>query len=112
MTFLRKKQAPSDPPADGSAAGGGEWSSSLPALLEFLAAVRWSDGTSRVPGTITLFADAGAWKLCLADKDQGRVAFVSASDPQGALSAAERGLVSDSLDWRAQRANSSAPRRK
>ena len=93
--------------ADGALvdADAGSWASLYPALSEFLAATRWSDGTARVPGTLTLFTDGPQWKLCLSDKDQSRVAFVSGSSPQSALMAAEAGLIGSTLDWRAQKAS-------
>jgi hypothetical protein len=65
-----------------------------------------------MPGSLTLFTDAGAWKLCLSDKDQSRIAFVTSGSPQDLLAAAERGLVADSLDWRASRANPGGGRKK
>ena len=81
----------------------GEWLGLFPALSEFLAASKWSNGDVRVPGTLTLFSDGPVWKLCLSDKGQGRVAFVSGSSPQLAFQAAEEGLQRSSLDWRSQR---------
>ena len=101
MTSYLSRRA--TPPPNGAASGpadAGSWSSQLPALAEFLVATSWSDGTSRLPGTLTLFTDGPQWKLCLSDKDQGQVAFVTGSCPQEAFLAAERGLVAANLDWR------------
>jgi hypothetical protein len=112
MSFLRKVEEPVHMDGGGRSACGGSWDSLFPALLEFLAATKWSDGTSRTPGSMTLFADCGTWKLCLSDKHQQRIAFVSAKEPQAALEAAERGLMSDSLDWRAMRQNQFPGRKK
>jgi hypothetical protein len=81
----------------------GEWLGLYPALSEFLVASRWSNGDARLPGTLTLFSDGPVWKLCLSDKAQSRVAFVSGSSPQLAFQAAEEGLQRSSLDWRSQR---------
>lgn len=102
MTSYLQKM-PARPGADAAAgrADPGEWSSSFPALAEFLAATSWSDASLRIPGTLTLFVDESVWKICLSDKDQGRVAFVTGLSPLEAFQAAERGLVSSSLDWRA-----------
>ena len=81
----------------------GEWLGLYPALSEFLVASRWSNGDVRTPGTLTLFTDGPSWKLCLSDRAQGRVAFVTGTSPQLAFQAAESGLVGSSLDWRSQR---------
>ena len=94
------------PPASGNGipdgpAAAGEWSSSFPALAEFLAATSWSDASPRTPGTLTLFTDGSSWKICLSDKAQSLVAFVTGLSPLEAFQAAERGLVSNCLDWRA-----------
>ena len=81
----------------------GEWLGLYPALSEFLVASKWSNGDARLPGTLTLFSDGPVWKLCLSDRAQSRVAFVSASSPQQAFQAAEEGLQKSCLDWRSQR---------
>ena len=103
QSYLQKPVSPNGPDGGPVEADAGAWQSVYPALSEFLAATRWSDGTPRVPGTLTLFTDGPQWKLCLSDKDQSRLAFVSGSSPQAALLAAEAGLVGSTLDWRAQK---------
>jgi hypothetical protein len=112
MSYLRKQAPPADQGSAGVAGSGGAWSSSLPALVEFLAACQWSDGSPRLPGSLTLFTDQGQWKVCLSDRDQARVAFVTASSPQEALEVAESRFVSGTLDWRAQRPQNGGSRRK
>jgi hypothetical protein len=82
-----------------SAAAGG-WGQQFPALAEFLAAVRWDDGSSRVPGSLTLFTEDGTWKACLSDKDGGLVCFKSGDSPEGVLGALEGGLQVGGLEWR------------
>lgn len=88
----------------------GEWPTLFPALVEFLTLDRWEDGTSRLPGSLTLFADGGSWKLCLNCKDSSRIAFVSGLSPEGVFQAAEDGLVRSVLDWRATGRNGSRKR--
>jgi hypothetical protein len=83
----------------------GEWPVLFPALCEFLLLSQWEDGTSRLRGSITLFADPSSWKCCLNDKDGHRVAFVAGSSPEDALMAAEAGIVHSTLDWRDARPN-------
>jgi hypothetical protein len=100
MGYLKKKDTAEHAEHSGAADCGGEWLQLFPAFVEFLAVTRWPDGAPRLPGSATLFTDQGAWKICLSDKDQARVAFVSASSPQAAFQAAEKALVADCLDWR------------
>jgi hypothetical protein len=52
---------------------------------------------------LVLFTDDAVWKVCLSDKDQDLVAFVTAHSPQEALEALEEGLRQDKLDWRPNR---------
>jgi hypothetical protein len=99
-SFLRKASPAAESLNGDGHASGGAWSQSLPALVEFLSATAWPDGTARQTGTMTLFADGPAWKLCLADRDQGLVAFITAPEPFQAMQSAEQGLVGDTLDWR------------
>jgi hypothetical protein len=71
-----------------------------PNLAEFLCTTRWPDGAARVPGTALAFVEAGRVKVCLSDKDQGLVCFVSAAEWLSAWVAAEDALGGDSGDWR------------
>lgn len=75
----------------------------FPALLEFLFAEQWPDGTSRKPGTLLLFADEGHVKGCLSDRDQGLVAFLTFDCLSTLLATAEDALRSEGVDWRQQR---------
>jgi hypothetical protein len=60
------------------------------------------DGEPRVPGTLTIFTDAGLWKACLSDRAQQRIAFSTAPCPVELLAGLEEGIVQGTLDWRAQ----------
>lgn len=110
MSYLRRSPATDSTGTSGGGAVGGAWSTQLPALVEFLAASAWPDGGQRTPGSLTLFSDSGQWKLCLSDRAQGLIAFVTGQCPQTALEGAERGLVAGTLDWRAQRPNAKGGR--
>lgn len=88
----------------------GEFPILYPALYEFLTLTLWEDGTSRLCGSLTLFADPPSWKCCLNDKDSSRVAFVSGSSVDAVLQLAEQGIVSSTLDWRSTKANGRAKR--
>lgn len=79
------------------------WAEAHPALLEYLSVETWADGRARTTSTVLIFYDTGACKACLNDRDNGRVAFVSAGSPETVLAALERGLEDDTLDWRAAR---------
>jgi hypothetical protein len=58
-----------------------------------------------------LFVDESVWKICLADKAQSLVAFVSGSSPLSAFQSAEKGLVTGMLDWRSSHPRGSNKRR-
>jgi hypothetical protein len=73
--------------------------------VEFLSATVWPDGSVRVPGTLTMFCEAGQWKGCLNDRDQHLVCFCTAQSPLQLLLALEGGMETDVLEWRAQRGN-------
>lgn len=104
MKFLQKPAPLPDRNGAPRMVDAGTWAKGLPALSEFLSEARWDDGSPRVTGSITLFCDDGVWKLCLSDKDAGRVAFVSAGTPTEVFAAADKALQSSSLDWRVQKA--------
>jgi len=72
----------------------------FPALCEFMAAVTWEDGSRRVTGTLTVFAEDGMAKCCLNDRSQGLVAFASADSLLGLLDAAEAILRGTAGSWR------------
>ena len=103
MKYLRRpSQNGTNGPVDPYLSLGG-WAEQFPALCEFLVETKWEDGQVRKPGTVTLFFDDGAWKLCLNDKDSSCVAFVSAGSPLGTFEVAEAGLTGGALDWRIQK---------
>lgn len=86
----------------------GDWGRKYPLVCEFLSTSVWEDGSSREPGSLTLFVQDGRWKACLNCKDTNRVAFVSSETPTDLLSMIEKGLDGDRLDWRAQKGTQGA----
>lgn len=72
------------------------------ATWEFLTTVVWDEpaGKPRIPGTITLFGDAGRLKAVLNDKDAEMAAFVTLDPSSGVLEALEGALLSTETDWR------------
>jgi len=75
----------------------------FPALWEFLTLTSWGDDQPRAPGSLTLFLGESGLQACVADKDGGRVAFVSADSLELLLQSVEGGLAVDKLDWRKPR---------
>jgi hypothetical protein len=100
MSFLSRRPNGSVTPPPPVEEGPEGWPARYPALVEFLTAAVWPDGSPRAPGTLTLFCEAGAWKACLNDKDQSLVSFCTAPSPSQLLLALEGGLETDNLDWR------------
>lgn len=75
----------------------------FPALAEFLTLAEWEPGERREVGTILLLVEAGRYKAWVHDRDGRRSAWVSAVSLTGVLGAANKGLLEDRLDWRADR---------
>lgn len=74
-----------------------------PRLWEHLSEEVWDDGSVRATSTLFLFVDGGKWKCMLKDRSLGLVVFFTADDMVGVLSAAEKALAADSVDWRPDR---------
>jgi hypothetical protein len=89
-----------------------EWAAAFPTVWEFISLVTWEDGSARVPGSITLFAEEATWKACLNDKGMGLVAFASAGSVEGLLEALEHGLSTGLMDWRKSRPAGQRPKGK
>lgn len=106
MSYLRRHESSSSPGrASGSSAVSAADCKELPALAEFLTAAEWPDGSTRETGTLLVFTEAGAVKVCLNDRAQGLVQFTTAPSLLGALGAAEQVLVEADGDWRPTRRN-------
>ena len=109
-SFLRRSPSVNG----GMGSGGGSAPSAadttqLPALLEFLTSHVWPDGSARQTGTALLLVDEGRVKVCLSDRDQGLVLFVTAPSLVDAVSTAEDALRSPDADWRPSRASRGRP---
>jgi hypothetical protein len=103
MALKRRSVSPTGSSQDSLPCDAGEWGKKYPTLTEFLTLRIWEDGAARLCGTVLLFVDLGTWKACLHDKDAAASSFVSAKTPGELLTAVEKGLVGDTLDWRADR---------
>jgi hypothetical protein len=62
--------------------------------------MRWDDGSSRKPGTLSLFWEDGYWKCWLNDKDASRSACVSSESLEDLFLKVEGRLTEDSVEWR------------
>jgi hypothetical protein len=89
-----------------------EFSVLFPALYGWMSDLVDEEGQSREGGTLLIFVEAGWIKACLHDRDTGFVAFCSAGSFQELLGAADGGLASGRLDWRAKRADAGQNRGK
>lgn len=77
-----------------------EFAGRFPALWEYVT-VRLLKGQVRQTSTLLFFREDGQWKLCVSDRDTGRVLFRSGDSVEEALDAAEKALASPRADWRA-----------
>lgn len=84
-------------------AKGCKFSETYPGIWEFVAMAEWEPGVARTPGTLLLCWSEGRFRLWFNDKDSGRAAWVSAETATEALRAAEKRLVGDSMEWRADK---------
>ncbi len=73
---------------------------SCPYLWEFMSGTTYEDGSERKLPSITIFVGPDGLQACLNDRDQGLVAFVTATGLAGLWTALEQGLREDRLDWR------------
>ncbi len=78
----------------------GAWAGTYPAICEYMTQGTWPDGTPRETSTLSMFVDAGMWKACFKDRDQGQVLFVSAKTPEQLLQTIETQLATGGAEWR------------
>lgn len=79
----------------------GVWGADHPSLSEFLCTSHWADGSLKGLGTLMVFQEGGAWKVCFSLRQAGLVGFVSVDSPETAYAEAERALADGTIDWRA-----------
>lgn len=108
--FLKKL----DPAANGRTAGGSchdpEFASTFPGLWEYLSSHTYDDGSPRVSSTLLVFVEDGLVKLCLNDRDQGMVSFLSAPTYAEALLEMDHRVVEGKLEWRLSKMGSGRKR--
>ncbi len=76
------------------------WVSKFPALHEYLTVRARADGSPRRTASLTVFAEHGAWKCWLNERDSQCSLCASGSNVDDALSALEVMLESDCPPWR------------
>jgi hypothetical protein len=103
MHLKRPELSSSPERAGGSYAATAEDLARWPAIVEFVSAAQWPDGTARAPGSLVMFVEDGRLKVCLNDKDQGAVCFVTARSLLELLDAVETILCNGKGDWRASK---------
>lgn len=71
-----------------------------PAVLEYLTAASYPDGSPRERSTLSFFVEDGVVKACLSDRDQVRTLWRSGASVEDAVMALESSLVEGTADWR------------
>jgi hypothetical protein len=72
-----------------------------PALYELLTCVE-VDGKERQTPTLLVFAEGGAWKCCIKDRESGHYAFMTSDTFMGVLCVVDAALQAGTVDWRAE----------
>lgn len=99
MRDLRRERASSGR-SDGQPLLGSDSYLGRPDLWEFLTRESYPDGAERQTGTLLIFAEDGALKGCLSDRDQLMRCFVTAASWEGLLEALEGALGDGGAEWR------------
>jgi len=71
-----------------------------PAVVEYLTASTYPDGSARERSTISIFVEDGVVKACLSDRDQARTLWRSGASVEDAVMALEGAVVDGTADWR------------
>lgn len=72
-------------------------------LADWLASSTWPDGAPRVRGTLLVFFEGGRWKVCLNDKAEGAVGFLSVPSLLDVVQDVNQALIEGRVDWRERR---------
>jgi hypothetical protein len=97
VSKLRRPAGEAGRPAD---AVDQQWVHDLPAVHEFLTLGVHADGSPRRTATLTLFADAGSWKVFLNERDSGASLCATGGSIADSLSALEVMLEGENPPWR------------
>jgi len=70
-------------------------------ILEYLTVQQYPDGSPRETSALVVVADAVCWRVCLSDKDNGRVMWKTGDTLAGTLMSIEMSLIEeDNSAWR------------
>lgn len=100
MKYLKKAASGGGKSPEPLSSTDAAFAENYPALFEYMTVVEWSKGQSRETLSLRLFAEDGRWKVCLTDRETGRVAFVTGDSVEGLLLAADEQLRAGNVDWR------------
>jgi hypothetical protein len=75
-------------------------------LCDFLTVTQWEDGTPRETGTLSLYMQNGRLGVCITDKAQGRMAFITISLQGSILDEIDHALGDEDLVWKPYKASS------
>ena len=102
--FMKKREAQRTAGPNGDltqAMEDADFSARWPLIYEHLVDLFWSDGSHRVTSTIVIFCEDGWAKMCLNNRAEASIAFVTARTVAGCFDELEQGLREDQIDWRA-----------
>lgn len=77
-----------------------EWRLIYPRLWAHLTQGRLDSGELRITSTLLMFLEDGRIKLCLHDRHQSLVAFLTVKSLPDGFASLERALVEGTLEWR------------
>lgn len=112
MGFVRKVARPDQASLARPLATDPEWVRDLPAVHEYLTSMCDEDGTARRTSTLTLFAEQGAWKVFLNERQLNASLCATGDTISGALAALEIMLEAESTPWRWNEVRPARPARK
>lgn len=98
-----KRSAPPSPPRPTVFPMAGAEEERWPNVAAFMTQARWEDGSERATATLLFFEEAGAIKVCLHDRAEGNVCFITGAGLLDCLDALEEVLEGGDAGWRKKR---------
>jgi len=78
-----------------------QWKDTYPNTYSFLFDGYYDDGKARKTGSISVFVQMGALKVCITDKDMSRMAFLTATTWADLWDMVEMAICDDGTVWKA-----------
>ena len=104
MSFLDQLKEAQGKKLAGTSCADEKFQKQYPALFEYMTATAFSDGQERTPCSITVFAEDGQFKVCLAERDLDMTLWGTGETFQEALRCVEDRLKGPNPDWRRKKA--------